>query len=95
MIGFNVLVVSPVFMYLDNLNFFYYTFSMEEVPCKFLVDLATLTIVWQVTLFMLAEDFTFYWLHSTLHHPKLYWIHKNHHEYNRTISITAEYSHPI
>ena len=44
---------------------------------------------------MLAEDFTFYMMHSTLHNPKLYWIHKSHHEYNRTISIAAEYAHPI
>jgi sterol desaturase/sphingolipid hydroxylase (fatty acid hydroxylase superfamily) len=46
--------------------------------------------------FILVEDFTFYWTHRLLHHPWFYGrIHKQHHEYKTTISIAAEYAHPI
>ena len=45
---------------------------------------------------MIVEDFGFYCSHRTLHHPKLYsQIHKVHHTYNQTVSIAAEYCHPI
>jgi len=38
----------------------------------------------------------FYWTHRLLHHPKIYpYIHKKHHEYGITISIAAEYAHPL
>lgn len=30
-----------------------------------------------------------------MHTPQFYWIHKKHHEYTTTISIAAEYAHPI
>jgi sterol desaturase/sphingolipid hydroxylase (fatty acid hydroxylase superfamily) len=53
-------------------------------------------IVWQITLSMICEDTMFYFTHRTLHHPKLYpWIHKKHHEFYTTVSIAAEYAHPI
>lgn len=42
------------------------------------------------------EDTIFYWIHRTLHHPKLYpLIHKKHHEFYTTVSISAEYAHPL
>ena len=40
-------------------------------------------------------DMSFYWSHRLLHHPKLYWIHKQHHQYNITISLAATYAHPL
>jgi len=53
-------------------------------------------IIGQILFFMLSEDFFFYWGHRLLHHPKLYpYIHKIHHEYNITISLCAEYAHPL
>jgi len=53
-------------------------------------------MIFQTVFFMICEDFTFYWCHRLLHHPKLYpYIHKKHHEYGITISIAAEYAHPI
>jgi sterol desaturase/sphingolipid hydroxylase (fatty acid hydroxylase superfamily) len=30
-----------------------------------------------------------------LHNPRFYWIHKKHHEYNVTVTIAAQYAHPI
>lgn len=44
---------------------------------------------------MLMEDLTFYWSHSALHSRRLYWIHKQHHEYTSTVSISATYAHPL
>jgi len=44
----------------------------------------------------IVGDTWFYWSHRTLHHPKIYPIvHKQHHEYSHTISLAAEYAHPI
>ena len=44
---------------------------------------------------MVIEDFFFFLAHSALHRPQFYWIHKRHHEYNVTVSIAAEYCHPL
>lgn len=45
---------------------------------------------------MLADDFMFYWGHRIFHLPFLYpYIHKKHHEYYNSISIAAEYAHPV
>jgi len=53
-------------------------------------------IIGQIIFFAIVEDFFFYWTHRILHHPKLYpYIHKIHHEYNITISLAAEYAHPL
>ena len=50
----------------------------------------------QLGFFIVVEDFSFYWLHRLLHTPWLYrMIHKQHHEYKVTISIAAEYAHPV
>lgn len=50
----------------------------------------------QVTFCMLMEDFSFYWSHRTLHHPKIYpKIHKTHHEYIEAVCISSEYAHPL
>jgi sterol desaturase/sphingolipid hydroxylase (fatty acid hydroxylase superfamily) len=53
-------------------------------------------VLWQIPFFMLCEDFTFYWVHRFLHEDFIYpYIHKVHHKYINSISISAEYSHPI
>lgn len=50
----------------------------------------------QIGIFILIEDFCFYWSHRVLHIPFLYKrIHKTHHEYNVSISAAAEYAHPL
>ena len=44
----------------------------------------------------LLEDFTFYCSHRFLHWKVIYpYIHKIHHEHNTTVTIAAEYAHPI
>lgn len=52
-------------------------------------------MLWQCFVFLLVSEITFYTVHRLLHHPKFYWIHKLHHEYNVTVCIALEYAHPI
>lgn len=45
-------------------------------------------------LFLLIEDFSFYWLHRALHTPLLYkHIHKLHHRYKQPNCWAVEYTH--
>lgn len=49
---------------------------------------------------LFCEDFTFYFMHRLFHSKSKYlplyqWFHKQHHEFNETVSIAAEYAHPI
>jgi methylsterol monooxygenase/4-alpha-methyl-delta7-sterol-4alpha-methyl oxidase len=67
---------------------------------KMRLDLESFPSAWeiitQIVFFMFCEDFFFYWSHRALHHPKIYpYIHKIHHEYNITVSLAAEYAHPL
>ena len=60
-------------------------------------DLPTpLSLAASVAFCMFCEDFVFYWTHRLLHWRVLYpHIHKIHHTYKTTVSITSEYAHPI
>ena len=40
-------------------------------------------------------DFLTYWIHRLFHHPKLYFLHKTHHEYVYPLAMGAIYSHPV
>lgn len=45
---------------------------------------------------MVIEDTCFYWIHRTLHHPKLYGlVHKKHHEFYTTVAYASIYAHPF
>jgi len=64
-------------------------YAVEELPslAKFL---------FQMFWMMIMEDFSFYFSHKLLHHPKLYpHIHKVHHESKSTISLSAIATHPV
>ena len=50
----------------------------------------------QLLFFMIVEDFCFHWSHKILHTSFFYkYIHKKHHEFNVTISVSSEYAHPL
>jgi sterol desaturase/sphingolipid hydroxylase (fatty acid hydroxylase superfamily) len=52
--------------------------------------------IFQTTLSLFITDAVFYCSHRLLHHKTLYQtIHKHHHEFTTTSSISSEYSHPI
>lgn len=65
------------------------TADPEQIPGPLttLAHLAVCTVI---------EDALFYLSHRTLHHPSIYrHIHKQHHLFNHSVSIAAEYAHPI
>lgn len=53
------------------------------------------TLFFETALFFLVNDFVFYWSHRLLHHPRLYKIHKKHHQYYVTTGLAAEFAHPV
>ena len=65
-----------------------YKYTLEDWPTG-------IEIFLQFMFFLFMMDMSFYWSHRLLHHPKLYWIHKQHHQYNITITLAATYAHPI
>jgi len=53
------------------------------------------TMVSQICLFYIIEDFYFYWVHRLLHWGPFYkYIHKVHHEHTSPFGIAGEYAHP-
>ena len=60
----------------------------EDCPDKF-------TIFWQFMFYLFMEELLFYIAHRSFHIPKMYFLHKQHHEYNAPISLAFVYSHPL
>ncbi len=91
-IAFNNFVLIPIASYLVLLRSNFQvkqSFKIEDLPTPW-------TLTWQLCFCMYLQDFFFYASHKLLHHPKLYGlIHKQHHEYNRTIGLSSVYTHPI
>jgi sterol desaturase/sphingolipid hydroxylase (fatty acid hydroxylase superfamily) len=66
-----------------------YRMDYESLPSSF-------EVIWQTVFSMLIEDFCFYWAHRFLHWDKIYpYIHKTHHRYVNSVSISSEYAHPF
>jgi sterol desaturase/sphingolipid hydroxylase (fatty acid hydroxylase superfamily) len=86
----NQFILLPFFAYAEAL--------ITGVPLTF-EDQAfpdPLTLILQVTFFMLMEDMTFYFGHRLLHNKRIYrFIHKQHHEYNTTVGLASFYAHPV
>jgi len=54
------------------------------------------TLAWQMVVFLLMEDFYFYWIHRFLHWKAIYkYVHKVHHLHTAPFGIAAEYAHPV
>lgn len=86
----NQLFYSAVLVFGTDLLLFHvpYKTSVEEWP-------TTLTMLAQFTVIIFVEDFFSYHVHRLLHSQSFYWIHKQHHEYYTTISLTTTYAHPL
>lgn len=86
----NQVLIVPVLginYYLKNVS--PYRTDYESFPSSF-------EIIWQTVIFMLVEDFFFYWSHRFLHWDKIYpYFHKIHHQYVYSVSIASEYAHPV
>ncbi|CAF0920193.1 unnamed protein product [Didymodactylos carnosus] len=80
-------VMLPVMYYL--LNAFGHVSVTGPIPSLF-------TIVWQLSIFILAEDFLFFWTHYLFHTRWLYkHIHKKHHLYKQPIGVVAVLADPL
>lgn len=78
-----IMVTHPLFDLMGT------THSMDTLP-------SLSTMVLQIAIFFLIEDFVFYWGHRALHSPWLYKnVHSVHHEHAAPFGIAAEYAHPF
>lgn len=80
--------MTPFTIYMSTRSTIPFDFSLENWPSIF-------ELSWQFIVFLLVQDFLFYTNHRILHHPKLYWAHKIHHEHRQSISISSHCMHPV
>jgi sterol desaturase/sphingolipid hydroxylase (fatty acid hydroxylase superfamily) len=86
----NHFIILPIVI-LPNLIFNVSEFNLDMKNLPSFTEVCV-----QVALCVVFDDLFFYISHRTLHHKKLYsLIHKIHHEYKHTISISSEYAHWI
>ncbi|XP_065342982.1 fatty acid hydroxylase domain-containing protein 2-like [Cloeon dipterum] len=53
-------------------------------------------VLFELPIFILIEEFGFYYSHRLLHHKSIYkYIHKKHHEWTAPVSVMAIYCHPV
>lgn len=89
-LAINHLIILPIAL-LPNYYFDICEFNLNktELPGFF-------EVIFQVLGCVIVDDFVFYISHRLLHTKYLYQlIHKQHHEYKHTISLSSEYAHPI
>merc|ERR1711916_158470 len=48
-----------------------------------------------LAVFAVLEEALFYYSHRALHHPSLYHLHRQHHEFKAPVGLVAVYAHPI
>lgn len=89
-IVFNHFVTIPIMLYLTYNGFV--SFGMQiRAPLPSVGIIARDFLV-----SIVINDTLFYWGHRTMHHPSIYkYIHKQHHKFNKSIGIAAEYAHPL
>jgi len=66
-----------------------------SVPYTYETMPAWYSILPRMLFCLICEDTWHFWAHRMLHHPKLYWIHKLHHQFNVPFGLAAEYAHPL
>ena len=88
-LSINVLIIFPLGLCIDALTGECpYRYDTQSLPTLF-------EMLPQMAFCMFTEDLIFYVSHRLLHHKKLYWIHKQHHEYVESVACSALYSHPL
>lgn len=79
-------VSFPLYYIMDYRGCYY---KAEELP-------TFQWVLFELIVFILVEEFFFYYSHRLLHHPRIYrHIHKVHHEWTASISIIGIYAHPL
>jgi len=79
---------------------YYFLVRVVNVPFVMQEDAESLPsptgLLAQLVFCMMCEDLTFHFSHRMLHHKSIYpYIHKIHHQHRVTVSIAAEYAHPL
>ena len=78
-----IMVTHPIFDLMGAKH------SVESIP-------PLETIIFQIVIFFIIEDFVFYWGHRALHTPWLYKnVHSIHHHHAAPFGLAAEYAHPF
>lgn len=92
LVSINSLIVLPLALTFRGwtINWeFKQQLDMDKIP-------DALTLFFQIVFFFVVEDFFFHISHRFMHWRYIYpYFHKKHHEYRVTISLAAEYSHPL
>jgi ring-1,2-phenylacetyl-CoA epoxidase subunit PaaE len=96
----NSLITIIVFAAIDLFVFQDSTKSIESATFKVYSDFhahgGILYIAFMTLVLFVVEDAYFYWMHKTVHSPKLYkYIHKVHHESIDTTPFTSYSFHPL
>mmetsp|Transcript_7693 Transcript_7693/g.15563 ORF Transcript_7693/g.15563 Transcript_7693/m.15563 type:complete len:259 (+) Transcript_7693:158-934(+) len=83
----HLLLVAPLILFV---HYFDLLGAAIELPLP-----SWRTVVVQVLVMMIIEDFLFYWIHRALHTSWLYKnVHSVHHLHSAPFGIAAEYAHP-
>ena len=85
------IILTPVLAYYVQPVFVHYGMLDLASPLPAPKAIATALVIAH-----LFNDFAFYFTHRILHHKAIYqYVHKQHHEYSGTVSISSEYAHGI
>lgn len=81
--GLNFLLYLPILILLYNNNY------IKNIDFFVIPNFVHIIIV------IFSHEVISYFAHRILHHPKLFYIHKIHHEYREVKPFVALYTHPI
>ena len=87
------MIISCIFSFPIVMHFVVYPLARRSVSEISAQVPSAWSISLQLILFVVSEDFLFYWLHRASHHPSVYaFVHKQHHEFKINHPLCYEYS---
>eukprot|EP01095_Lingulamoeba_sp_RSL-Kostka_P012319 TRINITY_DN4861_c0_g1_i1.p1 TRINITY_DN4861_c0_g1~~TRINITY_DN4861_c0_g1_i1.p1 ORF type:complete len:271 (-),score=40.34 TRINITY_DN4861_c0_g1_i1:3-815(-) len=91
-----VLVITN-HLYVVSFLFYGYYYILPKLPVEYYSPLPHFfKIFLQIIVYLMVEDFLFYWVHRTLHHPDIYRVvHKTHHNFKAPFAFSGNAVHPI
>lgn len=61
-----------------------WNYDLKDLPSFYMILI-------QFVFCYFCQEFWYYWAHRMAHHPKLYWMHKDHHESVHTVAVAFKY----